>query len=183
MSIKLLDWQKEVVYGNQKRLAVPAGARTGKNIATIFAMKEKPTLTVVPNEGQVTFMQKELSHYICRDGSKIKSNQSFFERLKQINRIAMLDQYYQIIFNELYGLELLSLLQLCDIYDGRIVVMGVPRGIPCPIFYPLSKMNDWVFLDNMFMIKAYGDFVKEINALKNRHNNDTVIREFEAVWA
>ena len=153
MSIKLLDWQKEVVYGNQKRLAVPAGARTGKNIATVFAMKERPTMTIVPSTRHVTWMQHELSHYGCDNNSKVYSRQIFFDRLKQSYSFRNeLSQYGQIIFNELYGLELLFLLQLCDSYKERVVVIGVPMGTPCPIFYPLSKMREWKFLD----INQYG---------------------------
>lgn len=185
MSIKLLDWQKEVVYGNQKRLAVPAGARTGKNIATVFAMKERPTLTVVPSMRHVKNMQSELSHYGCAENGKVYSRQEFFNNLKlSYGFLNKLNRYDQIIFNELYGIELIPLLQLRNKYDGRIVVMGTPLAIPCPIYYPLSKMSEWVFLDTKFQIEVYGDHEKIINSLRGKHyNNDVVLREIDVVWA
>ncbi len=185
MSIKLLDWQKEVVFGNQRSLAAPAGARTGKNIATVFAMKERPTLTVVPSMRHVKNMQSELSHYGCAENGKVYSRQEFFDSLKlSCGFLNGLNKYDQIIFNELYGIELIPLLQLRDMYEGKIVVMGVPMGIPCPIFYPLSKVSEWVFLDKQFQIEVYGDHEEIINSLRGRcYRKDVVLREIDAVWA
>ena len=185
MSIKLLDWQKEVVFGNQRSLAAPAGARTGKNIATVFAMKERPTLTVVPSMRHVKNMQSELSHYGCAENGKVYSRQEFFDSLKlSCGFLNGLNKYDQIIFNEIYNIELIPLLQLRDAFEGRIVVMGTSLAIPCPIFYPLSKMSEWVFLDKQFQIKVYGDHEEIINSLHGRcYRKDVVLREIDAVWA
>ncbi len=186
MSIKLLDWQKEVVYGNQRSLAVPAGARTGKNIATAFAMRERPTLTVVPSMRHVENMQYELSHHCRGLDCKVYSVQQFlsFNNLKWFYGIRHgLEQYDQIIFNEIYNIELIPLLQLRDAFEGRIVVMGTPLAIPCPIFYPLSKMSEWVFLDKQFQIKVYGDREKVMGHFVWKMDNDATLREIDAVWA
>lgn len=148
MSIKLLDWQKEVVYGNQRSLAVPAGARVGKNVATVFAMQEMPTLTVVPSMSQARCLQMDCK-YLGNNPGRWSDFVTIFDSLAMRSDIEV---YRQIIFNELYGVDLLTLLQLRDRYSGRIVVMGTPLGIPCPIFYPLSKMREWKFLD----INQYG---------------------------
>lgn len=138
---KLMDWQKKVVYGAGMSLAVPAPARSGKNYAIVDLARNNPyTLIVEPTQQCVRLMSRELSH--AGVGASVVTSGFLSESSNYTYR----ENANVVVFNELQKLSLLDLLQFRDRYHGRIIVMGTPRGIPCPIFYPLSKMPEWKFV-------------------------------------
>lgn len=136
-NFKLLPWQTKVAYGKQKSLAVPAPVRSGKDLAVVEAARHIPgTVIITPTISDARQMKRELS----QRGVRVKG-------VFALDDVTRYDKNTdQFIFNEIRGLSLVELLQLRDIYWGRIVVIGTPRDIPDPIFYPLSKIPEWEFI-------------------------------------
>ena len=162
--MKLLEWQEKVVHGTEWSLAVPAGARTGKNVATVFAMKKKHTLAVVPNLTHRRCLERDIKNRAgCLNIADVITVREFFEGKEYLK--GYVANYEQIIFNELFDIKLIDLLQFRDRFNGRIVVIGTPLGIPCPIFYPLSKMKGWAFLHvneyETAVNKEYFDYLRK----------------------
>lgn len=176
---KLLPWQEKVVCGSQRSLAVPAGARTGKNIATVHAMQNRITLAVVPSETQVIHLQREAMHYGCHKESAVWTWGIFCMYL--FGGDLALNKYEQVIINEIHGTDLISILRLRDYFKGRLVVMGVPTGLPCPIFYPLSKMTEWEFLEVNLYETPFSEKHKELRR-KLLGEHPGLIKEIDGTW-
>ena len=172
--IKLLPWQEKIVYGSQRSLAVPAGARTGKNIATVHAMQNRATLAVVPSESQLVHLQREAMFYGCKKESVVWTGDVFKQLFCENYTLA---HFEQVIFNELGKADLLSILRLRDRFQGRVVVMGMPRDLPCPIFYPLSKMPEWEFLE----VKLYDMSLTKMRG-EMREKYPRKVNEIDGVW-
>lgn len=143
--VKLLSWQERIVNGMECSLAVPAGARTGKTRATVFAMKKRPTLTVVPTESMLRQVQREAMYFGVHPDSQVWTWEEFVFQIFKRDIPKSVPFFAQVIFDEVRNVDLMMLLRFRDRFRGRIVVIGTPLSLPCPIFYPLSKMPEWEF--------------------------------------
>jgi hypothetical protein len=148
MGIELMDWQKRVVYGEEKSLAVPAGARSGKNLAVVYAMKERRTLVLEAN--------RKSKRIISRDAINkgIEYPEIDFYSAGLMVEDLSLSLYEQVIVQEMslktkdmsFSEKLYLLLELRKHFTGRIVVIGTPYGLPDPIFEPLINSHKWPYV-------------------------------------
>ena len=143
--VKLLPWQERIVNGMERSLAVPAGARTGKTRATVFAMKKRPTLTVVPTESMLRLVQREAMYFGVHPDSEVWAWEEFVFQFFERKIPKKFPRFAQVIFDEVHRADLMTILRFRDRFGGRIVVTGTPMDLPCPIFFPLSKMPEWEF--------------------------------------
>lgn len=144
MTIELMDWQKEVAYGNQLSFLVPAGVRSGKNIAIVHALKERRTLVLETSYSTARQLSIEANHYGASGFYVDVMDEGFFKGYSKM--FGNFAQFEQIIFNEpavprnkIKSEKVVDVIQETrKHFHGRIVVIGTPYENPDPVFVSLA---------------------------------------------
>lgn len=176
-----IPWQEDVAkYSGIRSLAIPAPCRSGKNYAVILAASTLKTIIIEPTEPLVLQTMRELRHFEIT--AKVLTAESFYYETDVTTDVK------QIIFNEplIHKVKLTDILAVRDKFDKKIIVVGTPQGLPCPIFYPLSKIPEWTIFD---IFKEYGHRAapwfsnNEIEKVRRTLSAEKFATQFESRWS